>query len=92
MQSMRKSKWLCHDGLKDTGIHTQKSSRIYWILDMVMPHMDCPGVLEGINDLELEQYPRTIVLFAVGQEQITQKAIGLGAEYYIVKPFNLDIF
>ena len=58
---------------------------------MVMPHLDGLGVLETINNLELEKYPRTIVLSAVGQEPITQKAIGLGAEYYIVKPFNLDI-
>ena len=41
--------------------------------------------------MELDRYPRIIVRSAVGQEQITQKAISLGAEYYIVKPFNLDI-
>ena len=31
------------------------------------------------------------MLSAVGQETITQKAINLGAEYYIVKPFSFDI-
>ena len=61
------------------------------ILDIMMPHLDGLGVLETINDMELEQYPRIIVLSAVGQEQITQKAVSLGAEYYIVKPFNLDV-
>ena len=61
------------------------------VLDMIMPHLDGLGVLETINTLELPVYPRTIVLSAVGQETITQKAINLGAEYYIVKPFNLDI-
>lgn len=61
------------------------------VLDMIMPHLDGLGVLETINTLELPAYPRTIVLSAVGQETITQKAINLGAEYYIVKPFNLDI-
>ena len=60
------------------------------ILDMIMPHMDGLGVLEAINSLELPSYPRTIVLSAVGQETITQKAINLGAEYYIVKPFSLQ--
>ena len=48
-------------------------------------------MLEEISGMELDRYPRIIVLSAVGQEQITQKAISLGAEYYIVKPFNLDI-
>lgn len=58
---------------------------------MIMPHLDGLGVLETINNMELDIYPGTIVLSAVGQEQITQKAISLGAEYYIVKPFNLDV-
>ena len=67
-----------------------RKQRIILILDMVMPHLDGLGV-QTINDMELEQYPRIIVLSAVGQEQITQKAVSLGAEYYIVKPFNLDV-
>ena len=32
-----------------------------------------------------------MVLSAVGQDKITQKAINLGADYYIVKPFDLNI-
>lgn len=82
--------FVCHDGLKTIEQIRRKQPQIL-ILDMIMPHLDGLGVLEAINDLELEQYPRTIVLSAVGQEQITQKAIGLGAEYYIVKPFSLDV-
>lgn len=36
--------------------------------------------------------PRVIVLSAVGQDKITQQAITLGADYYVVKPFDMDIF
>lgn len=61
------------------------------ILDMIMPHLDGLGVLENINSLELAKYPKTIMLSAVGQESITQKAIKLGAVYYVVKPFNLGV-
>lgn len=61
------------------------------ILDMIMPHLDGLGVLESINNMELPKYPKTIMLSAVGQESITQKATKLGAEYYLVKPFNLSI-
>lgn len=82
--------FVCHDGIKTIECIKKNQPEIL-ILDMVMPHLDGLGVLEMVNSLELEVYPRTIVLSAVGQEQITQKAIGLGAEYYIVKPFNLDI-
>ena len=82
--------FVSHDGLKTIeNIKTHQPEIL--ILDMVMPHLDGLGVLETINSMELEKYPRTIVLSAVGQEPITQKAISLGAEYYIVKPFNLDV-
>lgn len=82
--------FVCHDGLKTIEC-IEKTQPEILILDMVMPHLDGLGVLEMIDSLDMDVYPRTIVLSAVGQEQITQKAIGLGAEYYIVKPFNLDI-
>ena len=82
--------FVSHDGIK-TIENIKKMQPEILILDMVMPHLDGLGVLEAINNIELEKYPRTIVLSAVGQEQITQKAISLGAEYYIVKPFNLDV-
>ncbi|NLD20253.1 MAG: sporulation transcription factor Spo0A [Clostridiales bacterium] len=82
--------FISHDGIKAVENIKTKQPEIL-ILDMVMPHLDGLGVLETINNTDLEKYPRTIVLSAVGQEPITQRAISLGAEYYIVKPFNLDI-
>ncbi len=82
--------FVSHDGFKTIENIKSKQPEIL-ILDMVMPHLDGLGVLETINNIELDKYPRTIVLSAVGQEPITQKAISLGAEYYIVKPFNLDV-
>lgn len=82
--------FISHDGLKTIECIKTKEPDIL-ILDMIMPHLDGLGVLETINNIELEKYPRTIVMSAVGQEPITKKAISLGAEYYIVKPFNLDV-
>ena len=82
--------FVSHDGIKTIENIKTKQPEIL-ILDMIMPHLDGLGVLEAINNMDLDKYPRTIVLSAVGQEQITQKAISLGAEYYIVKPFNLEI-
>ncbi len=60
------------------------------IIDIIMPHLDGLGVLEKINTLEYEQRPICIMLSAVGQDKITQSALSLGAEYYIVKPFELE--
>ncbi|HZK02165.1 MAG TPA: sporulation transcription factor Spo0A [Anaerovoracaceae bacterium] len=61
------------------------------ILDMIMPHLDGLGVLERLNALDISPVPKTVMLSAVGQESIAQRAINLGAEYYIVKPFDLSI-
>lgn len=61
------------------------------LLDMIMPHVDGLGVLEKLNDTEMEKRPICIILSAVGQDKITQKAITLGAQYYIVKPFDINL-
>src|SRR3712207_1268950 len=57
-----------------------------------MPHLDGLGVLERLNAMDLNPMPRVIVLSAVGQDRITQRAITLGADYYVVKPFDMDVF
>lgn len=62
------------------------------ILDIIMPHLDGLGVLEKINSMNMPKYPKIIVLSAVGQDKITQKALTLGAEYYVVKPFDMEVF
>lgn len=62
------------------------------VLDIIMPHLDGLGVLEKLNSMNLAKMPRVIVLSAVGQDKITQSAINLGADYYVVKPFDMDIF
>jgi two-component system response regulator (stage 0 sporulation protein A) len=62
------------------------------VLDIIMPHLDGLGVLERLNEDELEKFPKVIILSAVGQDKITQRAIALGADYYIVKPFDLEVF
>ena len=62
------------------------------VLDIIMPHLDGLGVLERLNDDNIEKFPKVIILSAVGQDKITQRAIALGADYYIVKPFDLEVF
>jgi two-component system response regulator (stage 0 sporulation protein A) len=61
------------------------------ILDIIMPHLDGLGVLEKIRAMPLKKRPLFIILSAVGQDKITQRALALGAEYYIVKPFDMDV-
>lgn len=61
------------------------------LLDIIMPHLDGLGVLEKLGETELAKRPLAIILSAVGQDKITQKAISLGAQYYIVKPFDINV-
>ncbi|MBU3145395.1 sporulation transcription factor Spo0A [Clostridium sp. CF012] len=61
------------------------------VLDMIMPNLDGLGVLERLNTMNLDIMPRIIVLSAVGHDKITQRAMSLGADYYIVKPFDLEV-
>ena len=61
------------------------------LLDVIMPHLDGIGVLEKINIIKTEKRPICIMLSAVGQDKITQRAIELGAQYYVVKPFDIEV-
>lgn len=61
------------------------------LLDVIMPHLDGLGVLENIKIIKCSKKPICIMLSAVGQDKITRKAIELGAEYYIVKPFDIEL-
>jgi two-component system response regulator (stage 0 sporulation protein A) len=81
---------LARDGLEAVDLIFQNSPDIA-ILDIIMPHLDGLGVLEKIAASNLEKKPLFIVLSAVGQDKITQRALALGAEYYIVKPFDMDV-
>ncbi len=60
------------------------------VLDIIMPHLDGLGVLEQIRiNRDLAQ-PNIIMLTAFGQEDVTKKAVDLGASYFILKPFDME--
>ncbi|MGI6120666.1 MAG: sporulation transcription factor Spo0A [Desulfosporosinus sp.] len=70
-------------------IQTQKPDLI--ILDLVMPNLDGLGVLEKICNQTTMTRPKIIMLTAFGQESLTHQAMTLGVDYFILKPFDLDI-
>jgi two-component system response regulator (stage 0 sporulation protein A) len=61
------------------------------ILDIIMPRLDGLAVLEKIRMEQLQTQAKIIMLTAFGQEEITKRAVELGASYYILKPFEMDI-
>ena len=62
------------------------------LLDIIMPKVDGLTVMERVNaDKSMKKHPSFIVITAVGQEKITEDAFALGANYYILKPFDNDM-
>ena len=82
---------IAKDGIEALDL-VQKTQPDLLVLDVIMPHLDGLGVIEKLNSMNLPKMPKIIVLSAVGQDKITQSAINLGADYYIVKPFDFVIF
>ena len=65
--------------------------RIYVaVIDGIMPRLDGLGVLERLQKTEEDDRPITIILSALSQDKVVQKALDLGASYYMVKPFDMD--
>ncbi len=61
------------------------------VLDIIMPYLDGIGVLERLDKQDSEKRPKIVMLTAFGQESITHRVLELGADYYILKPFDLNI-
>ena len=60
------------------------------VIDGIMPRLDGLGVLERLQTMEEADRPVTIILSALSQDKVVQKALDLGAAYYMVKPFDMD--
>lgn len=60
------------------------------ILDLVMPGQDGVEVLKRLKEDKVNPEMKIIVLTAFGQEKIIKQVSELGADYYIMKPFNLE--
>jgi len=82
--------WTAYDG-RHVLTNLKKEVPDVLILDNIMPYIDGFEVLERIHEMELERLPKIIMLTAMGNEMITRKAMSLGIDYFIVKPFDMDI-
>ena len=70
-------------------IRTKKPDVV--LLDIIMPKMDGLTVMDKVNREPNVKKPVFIVISAVGQEKITEDAFELGADYYILKPFDNEV-
>lgn len=58
------------------------------LLDIIMPKLDGLTVMDRVNQDSNLRKPAFIVISAVSQEKMTEDAFELGADYYILKPFD----
>ena len=61
------------------------------LLDIIMPRLDGRGVLESITSMQGIKRPSIIVITSVGAESVVIRAMELGADYYIMKPFEIGM-
>ena len=77
-----------HNGEEICNIIREKEPDVV-VLDIIMPKMDGLAVMEHfVHDSSLKKIPAFIVVSAVGKERITEDAFSLGADYYVLKPFD----
>ncbi len=79
------------NGLEALDIIREKEPDVV-LLDLIMPKLDGLEVMQKVNESEDgRKKPAFIVISAIGQESITEDAFGMGASYYIMKPFDNDV-
>ena len=62
------------------------------VLDIMLPGFDGFEVVAALKALDTDPLPRIIMLTAKGHEKDRQKAIALGVDDYVTKPFsNRDV-
>ncbi len=79
-------------GIAQDGAETiellQKTKPDVLLLDLVMPRVDGLEVMRRISSSTNK--PKVLVISALGSEEIAKKAIELGADFYFIKPLDLE--
>lgn len=58
------------------------------LLDINMPHMDGFSVMDSLNTITKDYKPQVLFLSSLDNANLKVKSLEMGAEDYIVKPFN----
>jgi len=80
---------IAHDGAEGLRMITEQRPDVA-LIDIVLPQLDGVSLLEKLSDLYLTNEICCVILTAVSHEDVTRKAIALGARFYFLKPFDND--
>lgn len=61
------------------------------VTDIVLPNIDGYEFLEAINKLGLINKPKILILSALSNDNFVNKALSFGADYYMVKPCDVNL-
>ena len=61
------------------------------VMDIIMPRRDGFMALEELGRMEEALRPKVIVLTGLSRDDFIMRAIRLGASYYMVKPFDMNV-
>lgn len=61
------------------------------VMDIIMPRRDGFMTLEALGGMEAALRPKVIVLTGLARDDFIMRAIQLGASYYMVKPFDMEL-
>lgn len=78
---------VAHNGVEACAKVAELSPDIL-LLDIVMPMLDGPAVLDRLRKMPLLRFPRVVVLSGVGQEPLVQRAMRAGADGVLYRPFS----
>ncbi len=81
---------IAKDGLEAIEVINREKPDVV-LLDIIMPKLDGIGVLEYARENKEGNLPVYIVYSAVSHENYVARAMNLGANYYIIKPFDESV-
>ena len=82
---------IANDGLEALKLIQEKKPDLV-ILDIIMPHLNGLKVLEKLNTTGAKPMPHILILSAISRKEIIQRAMKLGADNYVIKPFEMNEF
>jgi CheY-like chemotaxis protein len=78
-----------HDGMEALDqIHRHRPDLM--VLDVMMPRMDGWSVLEALAEMPVADRPRVIMVTALASASDRDRAMRLGAEAFVPKPFDME--
>ena len=79
-----------YDGIEGLRILNENQVDVV-LLDIVLPELDGIKILEEFKDVRGPARPKFIMFTAVSAESFTKRAMELGADYFVLKPFDLGL-